>query len=354
MFATSSGSLPSGPSPSGSLIDVGINAAPLAAVRTGVGRYIAGLLDALAALRPEGLRARPLFAPGAPARGLRAVVKQLPGAYALAEAGRAVLLERERRRGLTVYHETNHAAPGFRGPVVLTIHDLSTVLHASTQEPARARHFSRALLQRARLAERLIVPTEAIAREVVQHLGVEAGRVRAIHHGIDACFTPGDGPRGQFVLFSGAQGPRKGLETLRAALPAGVELVLAGPGHAPSPGVRAPGYVSEDELLALYRSAAVLVLPSLYEGFGLPLLEAMACGTPCIASDDPALLEVSGGAALHVPRGDTTALRSALVRVLGDAGLRAELSALGLERARAFSWSDCAARHVEAYREALR
>ena len=334
------------------MIDVGINAAPLSAARTGVGRYIAGLLDALAALRPEGLRARPLFLPGAPARGLRAVVKRLPGAYALAEAARAVLLDRARRRGLTVYHETNHAAPAFRGPVVLTVHDLSTVLHSGTQEPARARHFSRALLTRARLAQRIIVPTEAIAREVVQHLGVEARRVHAIHHGVDARFTPGEVERGPFVLFSGAQGPRKGVDTLRAALPAGAELVLAGPGHAASAGVRAPGYVSEDELLALYRSAAVLVLPSLYEGFGFPLAEAMACGTPCIASDDPALVEVSGGAALHVPRGDAAALRAALQRVLGDAGLRRELSARGLERARAFRWAESAARHVEAYREA--
>ena len=337
-----------------SLIDVGINAAPLAAARTGVGRYIAGLLDALAALRPEGLRARPLFLPGAPARGLRSLVKRLPFAYALAEAGRAVLLERERQRGLTVYHETNHAAPRFRGPVVLTIHDLSTVLHPASQEPARARHFSRALLARARLAQRIITPTEAIAREVVEHLGVEAARVRAIHHGLDARFTPGEGPRGGYVLFSGARGPRKGLDTLRAAMPAGVELVLAGPGHAASSGVRAPGYVSEDELVALYRQAAVLVLPSLYEGFGLPLAEAMACGTPCIASDDPALVEVAGGAALQVPRGDASALRAALLRVLGDAGLRAELSARGLARARDFSWATCAARHLEAYREAAR
>jgi glycosyltransferase involved in cell wall biosynthesis len=334
------------------LIDVGLNAAPLAAARTGVGRYIAGLLDALAALRPEGLRARPLFLPGAPSRGLRAMVKRLPYAYLLAEAGRAVLLERERRRGLTVYHETNHAAPEFRGPVVLTVHDLSTVLHPETQEAARARHFARSLRTRARLARRVIVPTEAIAREVCAHLGVDSARVRAIHHGLDAHFTPGAGPRGRFVLFSGAHGPRKGVDTLQAAMPAGTELVLAGPGHLPAPGVRAVGYVSEDELLELYRSAAVLVLPSLYEGFGLPLLEAMACGTPCIASDDPALLEVSGGAALHVPRGDTGALRAALTRVLGDAALREELSGRGIERAHAFRWSDCAARHVEVYREA--
>ena len=326
------------------MLDVGINAAPLAAARTGVGRYIAGLLDALAALAPEGVRARPLFAAPSSSAGLRAAVKRLPGAYALAEAGRAMLLERERRRGMSVYHETNHAAPPFRGPVVLTVHDLSTVLHPGTQEPARARHFARSLLARARKARRVVVPTEAIAREVRQHLRVEPSRLRVIHHGVDARFTPpGDRPRREFVLYVGDQGPRKGLETLRLALPFGVELVLAGP----------PGrYVSEDELLRLYREAAALVLPSLYEGFGLPLLEAMACGAPCIASDDPALMEVSGGAALHIPRGDAPALREALRRVLGDAALRDELSRRGVERARAFRWDQCAARHVEAYREA--
>ena len=131
---------------------------------------------------------------------------------------------------------------------------------------------------------------------------------------------------------------------LVAAAP-GAELKLAGPGH---------GYVSDDELLALYRGAAVLVLPSLYEGFGFPLAEAMACGTPCIASDDPALVEVSGGAALHFPRSDAGALRLLLRRVLGGSALRDELSRKGLERARAFRWDRCAALHVEVYREAAR
>lgn len=308
-----------------------------------MGRYITGLLDALAALRPEGVRARPLFVPGPARRGLRGLVKRLPFAYALAEAGRAAVLEGERRRGLSVYHETNHAAPMFRGPVVLTVHDLSTVLHPQTQEPARARHFSRALLSRARAAARVIVPTEAIAREVVEHLGVARERVRAIHHGVDSRFMPDLSPRGRFVLYAGDDGPRKGLLTLHEALPPGVDLKLAGPGH---------GFVGDDELLRLYRTAAVLVLPSLYEGFGLPLLEAMACGTPCIASDDAALLEVSGGAALHFPRGDAAALRKLIEQVLDDAGLRSELSRKGLARARAFRWDECARKHVEVYREA--
>src|SRR5207248_1446170 len=115
------------------------------------------------------------------------------------------------------------------------------------------------------------------------------------------------------------------------------------------------GYVTDDELLALYRRAALLVLPSLYEGFGFPLIEAMACGTPCIASDDPALVEVSGGAALHFPRGDAGALRVLLRRVLeGNGALRQELSAKGLARAREFRWDRSAALHGEVDREAAR
>jgi alpha-1,3-rhamnosyl/mannosyltransferase len=323
------------------LLEVGINAAPLAARRTGVGRYIAGLLQALAKAPLDGVRARPLFMPGAPARKLRGLLKRLPFAYPLAEAARAAVLLRERP---TVYHETNHAAPPFRGPVVVTIHDLSTVLHPETQDPARARYFARKL-RSARRAQRVIVPTDAIRREVMERLGVAKDRVRVIHHGVDPLFQPGNAPRGGFVLYTGDDGPRKGLTTLRGALPDGVELRLAGPGH---------GYLPDEQLLELYRTAAVLVLPSLYEGFGFPLLEAMACGTPCIASDDPALMEVSGGAALHFPRGDAAGLRTLLQRVLREPALREELSRKGLERARAFSWARSAGEHVEVYREAAR
>ncbi len=306
-----------------------------------MGRYIAGLLDGVVRLHPPDLSIRPLFGPGRVSR-FRGLLRALPGSYALAEWARAQQLRREQ---LSVYHETNHAAPRFGGPVVLTIHDLSTVLHASTQDPKRARHFAQALLRRARDAARVITPTAAIADEVVQHLGVARERVRWIHHGVDALFAPEPQiEREPFVLFVGAAGPRKGLDTLRAAMPAGHQLLLAGP----------PRFVPESELLDLYRRASALVLPSIYEGFGFPLIEAFACGTPAIASDDPALVEVSGGAALHFPRGDVAALNAQLKSVLGDRALRDELSARGLERARLFRWDDCAAAHVDVYLEALR
>ena len=130
------------------MLSVGINASPLAAPRTGVGRYISGLLAAFEQVPDPGVRVRPLFAPakvirsprGFTARAfatLRAVAKRLPAAYELADTARAAVLAAEQQRGLTLYHETNHAAPPFRGTVVLTVHDLSTLIVPQTEEPAR-------------------------------------------------------------------------------------------------------------------------------------------------------------------------------------------------------------------------
>jgi len=360
------------------LLSVGINAAPLASLRTGVARYIAGLLSGLAQVEEADLRWCALFAPPAVTRrrerlaekairAARSVARRLPGSYFLAQALRGAALVRETRRGLSLYHETNNVAPPFGGRMVLTIHDLSTVLHADLQDPVRVGHFAPRIPRQARDAARVVTPSEAIAREVIEVLGVPRERVCAIPHGVDPAFRP-DGPRARpvprrYVLYLGALGPRKGLETLLdafAALPAPIrrehDLVLAGPQDGIDParlrGATLLGYVPDADLPALLRGAAVFCYPSRYEGFGLPVLEALACGVPTVASDDPALVEVAAGRALHAARGDAPALAAALERALDDEPLRAELSRQGPERASQFNWARTARAHVDVYRAA--
>jgi alpha-1,3-rhamnosyl/mannosyltransferase len=392
------------------LLSVGLNASPLVAPHTGVARYILGLLRGFASLRGTGdFEVRALFAPAAALtsssgerrsasagaglfRLARGVAKRLPFAYPLAQAVRAAALEAARLRGqVGVYHETNHAAPFSRAPVVLTVHDLSTLLMPETQERRRAAHFGRALREHARDAARVITPTQAIADQVVELLGVARERVRAIHHGVDPALLEGPaaagraggetaapppalsalGVRGPYLLFVGALEPRKGLpslldayDALPEALARELPLVLAGPEERLDEALRfrlaarregrlvRTGYVAPGDLPALYRGARALCLPSLYEGFGLPLLEALALGTPCLASDDPALVEVAGGAALHAPRGDAHAMARALERLVSDPSLRAELAGKGRLRATGFTWEASARAHLEVYREA--
>ncbi|MDQ6767467.1 MAG: glycosyltransferase family 4 protein, partial [Candidatus Eremiobacteraeota bacterium] len=193
----------------------------------------------------------------------------------------------------------------------------------------------------------------------LHYLPLDPARVDVIHHGVKELFTlaRGAGPSPDaYVLFVGEPELRKGVATLMEAmslLPSAMreatELVIAGAtGQYPLPPtpdsvrLRNVGWVDDETLASLYAGARAFIYPSQYEGFGLPMIEAMACGTPVIASDAPGLREAGGPAALYVPPGDAQALAKAIEAVLDDAALAAGLRERGFRRAKELSWDETA------------
>ena len=329
--------------------------------RTGDETYVRNLLRELAPLAGEaGIR---LAAVTRAPELVPAGVEALALATRSQELRMALTLPRLLRRvGASLCH-TQYAVP-LRPPCpcVVTVHDLSFA-----REPGlmgwKDRIVFRAVVPRAaRRAARVLTVSERTKRDLVELYGVPAEKVVVTPNGVDPAFspTPTDGPRdnvaqGDYALAVGAIQRRKNqVAALEAATSAGLRLVVAGPEKDPaiaaelrSRGAQLEGYVETDRLAELYRHAACLVQPSRYEGFGLPVLEAMASGTPVVAVHEPALVEVAGDAAVFVDEGD---LAEGIRRAIDD---REQLVAAGLERARAFTWRASAERTLAVYREIL-
>jgi glycosyltransferase involved in cell wall biosynthesis len=263
-----------------------------------------------------------------------------------------------RRVGADLVH-TQYALPlRCPCPAVVTIHDLSFEADATAMGVRDRAVFRRVVPRAARAARVVLTVSERTRRDLVERYGTPDERIRLTPNAVDPAFTR-EGPRAAesapFVLAVGAVQARKAQElALAAARSAGLELVVVGPvrdeaiaTRLRAGGARVEGYVDTERLAALYRGAACLVQASRFEGFGLPLVEAMACGTPVVAVDEPARVEVAGGAAVIVP---PERLAEGIAQARAE---RDRLVAAGLERAQAFSWEASAAIVVAAYRQAL-
>jgi glycosyltransferase involved in cell wall biosynthesis len=271
-------------------------------------------------------------------------------------------LPRELRRlGADLSH-TQHALPlRPRCPCVVTIHDVSFARQPELMGWKDRTIFRRAVPRAARKAARVLTVSERTKADLVELYDVPAWRIVVTPNGVDPVFRPlADEPsdpvsQRSYVLSVGAIQARKNqLAALNAASAAGLPLVVAGPekdralaNELRKRGARLEGYVSSERLAELYRGAACLVQTSRFEGFGLPVLEAMASGVPVVAVPDPALQEVAGDAAIFV---EEDALADGIRRALAE---HDRLAWEGLGRARRFSWRAAAEKTLDVYREIL-
>ena len=313
--------------------------------RTGEETYVLNLLRELPRVAPDLSFAAVTRRPDLVPEGVEAI--RLGARFQ--ETRMAWSLPRLLRRLRPQLAHFQHALPlGWRGHTVVTLHDLHFEHDPSVMGLADRLTFKAVVPRAARRADHVLAVSERTKRDAVALYGVAPEKITVTPHGVDPAFTPGDGSHDDYVLFVGAVQARKDpLAALAAAERAGRRLVVAGPEKEPElardlrrRGADVRGWVEQDELAELYRRAAALLLPSRFEGFGLPVLEAMASGTPVVLSDDPALREVAGDAGCYGPLEDALANRD-------------RYRAAGLERAKLFSWERTAQLTADVYRSVL-
>jgi glycosyltransferase involved in cell wall biosynthesis len=361
----------------------------------GIGRYTRSLVDALlrvdqedrftlfSAERPSAERTFPV------APHVRAVTGPL-------DNRRMTILWHRLRAPLPIEALAGRAdvlhAPDFSLPpslsarTVVTIHDLAFMTHPECAVPALRAYLNRVVPHAVRRADHIIAVSERTSADLVELLGVEPKKVSVIHLGVDPSVRRIEdaallhaaevryGLRRPFALAVGTVEPRKNFARLieafaraRSAPGGPAQLVIAGRKGwlyddvfaavqrlGVSDAVRFLDYIPDGDLPALYSLASVVAMPSLYEGFGIPVVEAMACGVPVVASSAGSLPEIVGDAGLLTPPEDVEALADALLRAVSDEPLRAELVARGYVRVRAFDWDTAARQHLDVYRAVAR
>jgi glycosyltransferase involved in cell wall biosynthesis len=329
------------------VLDVAVDTTPLALSRAGTARHLRSLLGGLDEDSGIAVERLSFALPGRPAVPLRDVGWYLAALPLLA------------RRADVLHCPTFRAPTRSPVPLVVTFHDLAVVRHPETFN-AWTRAYSRAVLPRvARAAARLIAVSEFTAQEIVDVFGIPSERITVVTNAVGAPFTAeGEAAEGSYVLGVSTLEPRKNLTALiegfRRASLNGCELRIVGArgwGGVEMPAdehVRWLGEVGDAELARLYRGARCAAYVSLYEGFGLPVLEAMACGTAVVSSDLPPVREFARGAVFVDPR-DPDAIAAGLQEALAR---RTELAAEGRAAASAYGWERMASETVAVYRQA--
>nr|WP_164017085.1 glycosyltransferase family 1 protein [Pyxidicoccus trucidator] len=341
----------------------------------GIARYALELARRMPALAPD-LRFTALVAPEGLPAGLGALTPSMPQHRSLAgflspfeQPALAADLARVKP---DAFHATSFSLPLFwSGRLVATLHDANHLALADQYSPAQALYYRVVVGPRAKRASALITVSDFSRDELAKYLQLSPYRLQVIHNGVDPRFQPATPSEAKafrerhalparYVAAVGNAKRFKNLELLKhfaAELPVPVVL-LAGKGAVAHElglheNVLDLEELSEEDMPLFYGAAAALLLPSKYEGFGLPALEAMAAGCPVLVADATALPEVVGAAALRLPPDDAAMWRETTLRVLRDEVLRSELMELGRERAARFTWDDCARRTLAVYRRVL-
>lgn len=375
---------------------VAFNATALLSPLTGIGQYSRHLAMGLAAA-PEidaeffygvfwskEVRDAPLPAASTLLPWIR---NHVPFSYALRRLTQKYqFASRARRERFDIYHEPNILPLPFDAPTVVTVHDLSWIRFPQMHPIERVRAMDKYFEPGLRRASLILTDSEFVRGELMEVFGIEAERVRAIPLGVEPLFRPQSANEtlpvlgnyglvhGQYLLTVGTLEPRKNLQVaLRAfmQLPSALRqcypLVVVGMKgwhNSELEGQMAPlirageirllGYLSREDLATVIAGALTLIYPSVYEGFGLPPLEAMACGIPVIASNVSSLPEVVGDTGLLIDPHNAEAVAQAIQTLVLDADLRCDLSLKALARSKEFTWDRCVAQTIDAYRHVLR
>ncbi len=381
--------------PASQSIKLAFNGVAFLSPLTGIGHYAAQLAQRLAStpeLRPHFFYgthwSRQVRTEAAPAvqKLLPWIRNHIPGSYDIRQWVQTRRFRAATRSGtFDLYHEPNNVPLPFDGPLVLTVHDLSWIryphMHPAERVKAMDRYFESGL-HRATL---VITDSQFVKQELIEVFGLRPEKIHPVALGADARFVPQSPDQtrhtlsrhhlqhGHYLLVVGTLEPRKNLQiALQAfmAMPRPLRqrypLVLVGMiGWHASPlqaqiapllvtgEVRQLGYLASDELATIMAAACALVYPSVYEGFGLPPLEAMACGVPVIASNVSSIPEVVGDNGILLDPSDITGLTEAMTTLTTAPEIRASLSARALQRSRSFSWDQCASETRHIYQLAL-